>query len=587
MLTAAQLKSKLQKANTDDSQLKILLQELALQNPAAYKYVDRAIAIAEKNSDDLQLGRILQQHAIECLNKAEYKEGLSTIRKAKDIYTRHNQESSYNTALSIEGNYYTYLGLYSKAIDLLQKADKYFYAQKNDTMRIGGLVGLGIAYFNMEDYKTALSYFEKAAALKDNFKRNRKIAIYMNMGNCYNHLKDYKAAKHYFDKALKEEQKDPNPHMRGYLLLNIGSLYLSTKDYKNAHKYYLACDKHCEVYQVAVHVNACTKLAETYLKLDKPAEAMASLQKGKKLAAKQAVKEAELEEVFSTYYEYTGDYKKALKHFRLFNKYTVQTQENSSSQSLRNAQIAYETEIIQHERDTARKKSDELQEALNEVKHQKQIVEKEKKISESLLLNILPVSVADELKNNGKAEPKYFDNVTVMFADIKGFTKAAEKLSPAQLVNEIDYYFRAFDEIIGKYKIEKIKTIGDAYLCASGVPVKVKNSATEIVNAAIDMQKFIADTKAQYIKAGKLYFEMRIGIHTGPLVAGIVGVKKFGYDIWGDTVNTAARMEQHGEVGRINISQTTQQQIGKKFTTTYRGEIDAKNKGMLKMYFVG
>jgi adenylate cyclase len=587
MLTAAQLKSRLQKATTDDGRLKILITELALQNPPAFKYIDKAIALAEKNNDDLQLGRILQQHAIECLNKAEYKEGLSTIRKAKDIYTRHNQESSYYTALSIEGSYYTYLGLYGKAIDLLQKADKYFYVQKNDTMRIGGLVGLGIAYFNMEDYKTALSYFEKAAALKDNFKRNRKIAIYMNMGNCYNHLKDYKAAKQYFDKALREEQKDPNANMRGYLLLNIASLYLSTKDYKNANKYYLACDKHCDTHQVAVHVNACTRLAETYLKLNKPAEAMASLQKGKKLAGKQAVKDSELEEVFSMYYEYTGDYKKALKHFRLFNKYTMQTQENSSSQSLRNAQIAYETEIIQHERDTARKKSDELQEALDEVKRQKQIVEKEKKISEGLLLNILPASVADELKTKGKAEPKHFENVTVMFADIKGFTKAAEILSPAQLVNEIDFYFRAFDEIIGKYKIEKIKTIGDAYLCASGVPVKVKNSATEIVAAAIEMQQFVAVTKKKNLKAGKPYFEIRIGIHTGPLVAGIVGAKKFGYDIWGDTVNTAARMEQHGEVGHINISEATQQQIGTKFTCRYRGEVDAKNKGKLKMYFVG
>lgn len=587
MLTAVQLSTKLKNAKTPEAKLKVLFAEMNMQNPAVFKYVDTAIKLAETLNDDLQLGRILQQYAIECLNKGEYKRGMDATRKALAIFKKLNQQTSYFAVLSILGSYYSYLGMRQKAIDLLQEADRFFYEQKNETMRIGSLVSLGIMYFDMGDYRTALSYFTQAAEQKDSFKRNRKIAIYMNMGNCYNHLKDYDKAMQYFNKALKEEQKDRNDNMKGYLLLNIGTLYLNKKDFKNANKYYKACDEHCDIHRVAVHVSACTRLAETYLELGKPAESLQSLNKAVKVASGRAVKEAEIQEMYSKYYEYTGDYKRALKHFKLYSKYTIDNHKKGSSQNLRNAQIAYETDIMQRERDIAKKRSTELQEALDEVNRQKQIVEKEKKISENLLLNILPASVADELKNTGKAEPKHFNHVTVMFADIKGFTGAAEKLTPAQLVNEIDYYFRAFDEIIGKYKIEKIKTIGDAYLCASGVPVKVKNSATEIIAAALDMQKFVADTRRKHIKARKPYFEIRIGIHTGPLVAGIVGAKKFGYDIWGDTVNTAARMEQHGEVGQINISEATQQLVATRFPCRYRGEIEAKNKGKLKMYFVG
>jgi len=172
----------------------------------------------------------------------------------------------------------------------------------------------------------------------------------------------------------------------------------------------------------------------------------------------------------------------------------------------------------------------------------------------------------------------------VLFTDFVRFTQVSERLSPKELVNELHVCFKAFDGIIGKYNIEKIKTIGDAYLAVCGLPKADPKHAENIVNAAKEIQAFMKERHAQL---GDNTFQIRLGVHSGSVVAGIVGVKKFAYDIWGDTVNTAARMEQNSEAGKINISHTTYELIKDKFTCEYRGEIEAKNKGALKMYFVG
>jgi class 3 adenylate cyclase len=176
--------------------------------------------------------------------------------------------------------------------------------------------------------------------------------------------------------------------------------------------------------------------------------------------------------------------------------------------------------------------------------------------------------------------------VTVMLTDFKDFTTISGKVSAELLVAEIHHCFSAFDSIIQKYNIEKIKTIGDAYLCASGLPVSNYSHATDIVKAAVEIRDFMARRKAEKEAMGQAPFEIRIGVHTGPVVAGIVGVKKYAYDIWGDTVNLAARMEQNSEPGKINISQNTYDLVKEKFQCTYRGKIEAKNKGLVNMYFV-
>jgi class 3 adenylate cyclase len=220
--------------------------------------------------------------------------------------------------------------------------------------------------------------------------------------------------------------------------------------------------------------------------------------------------------------------------------------------------------------------------AFNELKRNNNMLIQEKQKSDNLLLNILPAEVANELKETGITKAKEFEQVTILFTDFVNFTQWTEKLSPEALVAELNECFIAFDNIIEKHGLEKIKTIGDAYMAVSGMPSSVKDHALRATNAAIDIQNYISMRREK----DPNFFNIRIGIHTGSVVAGIVGLKKFVYDIWGDNVNIAARIEQNGKPGKINISYSTYQLIHEHFDCNYRGEIDAKNKGKLKMYFV-
>ena len=209
-------------------------------------------------------------------------------------------------------------------------------------------------------------------------------------------------------------------------------------------------------------------------------------------------------------------------------------------------------------------------------------IRNEKEKSEQLLANILPKDTADELKKKGKASSQKYDMVTVLFSDIQGFTKIAEQMNPDTLIDQLDNFYFHFDSVVEKYNIEKIKTIGDAYMCAGGIPEKNRTNPVEVVLAALEVQDYMKELK----KKNADIWDVRIGIHTGPVIAGVIGHKKFSYDIWGDTVNTASRMESSGEAGKINISGQTYEMVKDFFICEYRGKMPVKYKGEIDMYFV-
>ena len=212
--------------------------------------------------------------------------------------------------------------------------------------------------------------------------------------------------------------------------------------------------------------------------------------------------------------------------------------------------------------------------------------ESERNKSEKLLLNILPKDVANELKEKGFAEPVLFENVSVMFTDFKGFTTIAETLTPQELIKDLDACFVQFDKITERFNLEKLKTIGDSYMCAGGIPRRNTTHAVDCCLAALEIQSFMNLMKELKEERGFPYWELRLGIHSGPLVAGVIGERKFAYDVWGDTVNTASRMESSGTPGKINISGSAYELVKEFFDCEYRGRVKAKNKGEVEMYYV-
>jgi adenylate cyclase len=223
--------------------------------------------------------------------------------------------------------------------------------------------------------------------------------------------------------------------------------------------------------------------------------------------------------------------------------------------------------------------SDRLQKKLDKT-YQDLKIEQEK--SEKLLLNILPVRVAYDLKENGKCQPESFENVTVFFSDIVGFTSISENMEPSLLISELNDLFTNFDEIIYKHSCERIKTIGDAYLAVSGMPIENIRHAENIAKASLEIIKYLQNRN----KTNSLKWQIRIGLHSGKVVGGIVGVKKYIYDVFGDTINTASRMESYSEPMKINVSEATYNLIKDKFHFEKREEVVVKGKGSRKMYFL-
>ena len=210
----------------------------------------------------------------------------------------------------------------------------------------------------------------------------------------------------------------------------------------------------------------------------------------------------------------------------------------------------------------------------------------EKKRSDDLLNNTLPTEVIRQLKNKEVAKAQRYESICVLFTDFKNFSQIANNLPPEELVRELDYCFSAFDRIVDKYHLQKIKTIGDAYMCIGGLYTKGNSHVPRMVSAALEIQRFLHSRKRQREEIGSYFFEARLGIHTGPVVAGIIGTNKLAFDVWGDTVNVAQQMEQHCAVGEVNISGETYDLVKEKFVCQYRGDITIKNQKDYKMYYV-
>lgn len=541
------------------------------------KYADELIALSQLEKNYLYLHRGYYQKGNKNRLRGDLDKALNAFFKSVEAAIKAKFIIGEGVAYMAIADVYSIMGnadnaeiYYNKSIHLLRKTD--------DSISLASaLLNAGDEYSKNKKYNLALKYFKESSIIFDNADYLIGTAYSLgNIGMIHAKLGNNNLAKTYISKAIKilEELKDY--YAISEYLTYMSDIYLALNDWKTSLSY-----------------------------------AKRSLDLAQKYGLKEQISNANLK--LSQLHQKTGNMAASFAYYKNHIAYRDSLTNLKSIQQMADIRTNYEVSQKQTEVDLLEKDS-EIQKLKDKrqqniiyitaislflvlvitigfyrrykfVKKTNSIIEEEKNRSNNLLLNILPEETALELKKNGKVQAKKFESVTVLFTDFEGFTHYAEKLPPEKLVESIDYYFSKFDTIMEKYNLEKIKTVGDAYMCAGGLPFPTRDHAYKMTLAALEIARFV-NISEELIAQNQTHFKIRIGINTGPLVAGVVGIKKFSYDIWGDTVNIASRMESNSEPGRINISEHTYQIIKNDFDCEYRGEIEVKNKGMMKMYFV-
>lgn len=484
-------------------------------------------------------------------------------------------------------------------------------ANKKD--RIPGVTNnIGLIYVEMGNYEKALEYFKLSLQQKkEHHLPASSIATSTNnIGNVYMDLGDLDNAIPYYEEAYKISSQSDDSYNTSLSIGNLATALRKKGELEKAlklHKEALQIDLDNEFNDMTP--NSYSNVGTDYYEMHQYKEATQyytlALQAAEEYGETAYI--ADIHKNLSESNEMLGKKDAALYHFKIYHDIQDSLLSSDMTEQMTEMQTRYETEKKELQINVLSKENQLKQTEIARQKFirnsaltggailllflsivffQKRKISREKARSEELLLNILPYETAQELKEKGSSEAQLYDEVTVLFTDFKGFTSVAEMLSPKELVAEIHHCFMAFDHIMEKYGIEKIKTIGDAYMAAAGLPVINKTNPIDVVNAGLEIRDFMARYAVERLSKGMSIFEIRVGIHTGPVVAGIVGVKKFQYDIWGDTVNTASRMESSGRPGMINISETTYELVKDHFNCLPRGKIAAKNKGEIEMYFV-
>lgn len=451
---------------------------------------------------------------------------------------------------------------------------------------------MGVMYFDTKDFVNSKKYYqlgvEGFSKLELGYVGARaRVAL----GTCYLALGEYENAKPIIQEVIDYFIANPNPEGLARAVNDLGHLYTKTRDFEKAEPLLLKAYKiRNELNNERAFVTTLLNLSELYISSDKAEKAIPHLDSALELCLshKALPKEMRCHKFLYEAHKTLGNLDLSFISLEKYVQLKEKISNDETNQQLKLQEANFVSEKTAQLAELEQKKNIELKAAHDEISAQNKEIRLEKDRSENLLLNILPEEVAEELKEKGHSDAQHINQVTVIFTDFKGFTALSEQVTPQELVADLHACFSEFDLICEKYGIEKIKTIGDAYMAAGGVPKPNQTHHMDVVKAALEMAQVVKRSKTNKIMADLPFFEVRIGVHTGPVVAGIVGVKKFQYDIWGDTVNTASRMESSGEVGKVNISQTTYELLKdeSQFSFESRGKIKAKGKGEIEMYFV-
>ncbi len=587
----------------------------------ALSLANQSLVIFSELKDYKAIGDSYNQIATIYFYKSKFREALKAFQSSKVFFNKADFKNGIASSTNNIGAIYYSLGNYPKAIDYYKAAIKIHETLRNESQVAGTTQNIGNIYYVLNDFVNAKLYYEKAEKSHGKSKNNDALALVKSsLGRVYLKDKNYKKALSYFNVSLKLATNSNNRQVQTEVLYNIGELYKIQNKLLNAINY---LNRSVEIAN-AIENNlqkstSLVALGHVYLEFNKKNAAISKCNDGLLIARQLhaiSIEEAACKCLYNTYKSINNPLKALLYNEQM---YLLRDSLNLKQTSDKVLNMQFEKEMLldsiahtekERKAELAHQKIIQKKEKqrnifiivgcfalviaggifsrLRFVKKSKARLQVEKDRSEHLLHNILPEEVAEELKQKGYVDAQDFETVPILFTDFKSFTETASHLTPQELVEEINICFKAFDAIIEQYQIEKIKTIGDAYMAAGGLPKPDTHATKKTIMAAIDMQTFIAKRKQENTLRKKPAFDMRVGIHVGPIVAGIVGVKKFQYDIWGDTVNMASRMESNGVTGKVNISSNTYQLVKDEHDLAfeYRGKIAVKGKGELDMYFV-
>ena len=579
----------------------------------AIENYQQAYNIQLQRKDTMKMGRAQYNISTLYWRMGNYPKAIENIYAYLSIVDKLDDKEGIAMAYNQLGNIHVDILKTDKAMDFYQMSLKIWIETGDKEQEANILNNLGCLKDDLGEiamdakefdkstklFKEALKNLESSLAIRSERKDesgrgevfNNIGIVYKNMGTLYNKQGDEQKSKEILNRALesfkrslaiREKEEDKKGIIEVYN--GMGDVFRRQNNYSKALFYSLAYQKLAdEIGDTKFQQKAFKDLSSLYA-------ATGDYKKAYELRLKfEDLKDQRMNE--SNLLKYQQDefnFKEGQKQRELDkkqNEIALQQEKLKSERTMRNSLLGGAVllsllAMLLFNRNRIKTRS-------NKVLTEKNIIiEQERKRSDDLLLNILPESTAHELKTSGSAKARKYDSVSVLFTDFKNFTQIAEKLSAEELVAELDSCFKGFDEITEKYQIEKIKTIGDAYMCAGGIPEENFSHPIDTVMAGLEMITFLREYQKKKIELGLPHFEVRIGIHTGPVVAGVVGSRKFAYDIWGDTVNLAARMESSGAPGKVNISETTYEAVKDNFNCSHRGKVEAKNKGEIDMYFV-
>ena len=533
------------------------------------KYSDKLIRVASRmdSLDYLFIGYLFKGDALQ--SKGDYKKALENYNLAAQIASNGHNDSNLAMTYSSIGTLYASISNNKNTLEYYKKSLKLFKSIRDSVNYAFTLQKVGDYYITNKKPDSALVFLKESGQIFRTLQNDKGIGNNFGLiGMVYAQKGKPAFAENYIQKATEILTLNNDYQGLATYLLCMSHIYLEKGDFQAANNF----------------VKKGLNIATTY-------------------GLKEQISHAYLQ--LSDIQKANGNSDEALDSYKNYITYKDSLHNHETIQQMADTRSEFEIALKQREIDglNHQKANQKIMviaivialfltsllaigyfHRFRFIQKTNLIIEKEMNRSDHLLNNILPLETAQELKECGKVKAKKFESVTVLFTDFKEFTLYSEHLSPEKLVASVNFYFSKFDEIIGKYGLEKIKTIGDSYMCAGGLPFPCNNHPVKVVLAAFEIVKFMEEAKISE-NNDFAHFDIRIGVNTGPVVAGVVGSKKFAYDIWGDTVNVASRMETNCESGKINVSENTYTIIKENFDCEYRGEIQAKNKGRLKMYY--